>query len=150
MTQDQQLDVPVKILLVEDDETDIKFITRAFERIWDAPTIAVVRNGEQALQYLRKQQDYGSAATPDLVLLDLNMPGKNGYEVLTEAKRDPELKHIPIVVLTTSSDEESIEESYKLHANSFITKPATFDELQSVVQQVVDYWRGVARLPQSN
>lgn len=146
----QPLDAPINILLVEDDETDIKFIIRAFERLWEKPSINVVHDGDQALAFLRKQDEYAGAVAPDLILLDLNMPGRNGYEVLKEVKSDPGLKQIPIVVLTTSSDEDSVAQAYKLHANSFITKPATFEELQNMVQKVVDYWMSVARLPNSN
>ncbi len=138
---------PVQILLAEDDETDVKFIIRAFERVWKEPNIHVVNNGEEALAFLYRQGEYADSPRPDLILLDLNMPRKNGFEVLEEVKKSEELKHIPIVILTTSDDEESIRQSYGLHANSYITKPTTFEELQRVVQMVVDYWMGVSVMP---
>jgi len=140
----------VHILLAEDDEIDVKFIKRAFARVWREQCIHVVSNGEEALAFLYRQGKYGDAPRPDLILLDLNMPRKNGFEVLEEIKQSKELMHIPVVVLTTSKDEESVKQSYALHANSYITKPTTFEELQRVVQMVVDYWMGTSRIPPRN
>ena len=130
----------VNILLAEDDPDDVEFIRRAFAKVWSDCRLHVVENGEVALEFLRREGEFQDAPTPDLILLDLNMPKKNGYEVLTEVKDDETLRYIPIVVLTTSSDRDSVMKAYQLHANSFITKPVSSGQLERIVQLVIEYW----------
>ncbi len=136
------------ILLVEDDPDDVRFIERSFAKVWLKHQLHVVSDGEQALKFVRNAPGYEDSPLPDLILLDLNMPRKNGYEVLVELKNDDGLKHIPVVVLTTSSDYDSVMKSYKLHANSFISKPVSANELNEVVSLVVNYWFNTVGLPQ--
>jgi len=107
----------------------------------------VVPDGVEAIAYLRKTGDYASAATPDLMLLDLNLPKKDGREVLAEVKEDPDLRKIPVVVLTTSRDEQDILKSYDLHANCYITKPVDFAQFIRVVRAIEDFWLSVVKLP---
>lgn len=146
----EPIDSPVHILLVEDDPDDVVFMQRAFSKVWINYQLHVVRNGEEALAFVRNGAGYEDAEPPDLVLLDLNMPRMNGFEVLRVLKSDDTLKHIPVVVLTTSGDEESMMKSYKLHANSFITKPVTSEGLNRIVGLVVDYWFSAAGRPQNS
>jgi two-component system response regulator len=130
----------VNILLAEDDPDDVEFVRRAFAKVWADCRLHVVENGEVALDFLRRTGPFEDAPLPDLVLLDLNMPRKNGYEVLLEVKEDEALRHIPVIVLTTSSDRDSIMKAYQLHANSFITKPVTAEQLERIVELVIEYW----------
>lgn len=109
--------------------------------------IAVVSDGEQAMDYLRGHGDFADRRRPDLVLLDLNLPRKDGREVLAEAKADPELRSIPIVVLTTSESEEDVLRSYGMHANAYVTKPVDFQRLVSIVRQIDEFFLSVVRLP---
>lgn len=139
---------PVHILLVEDDPDDVVFVRRAFAKVWADCKLHVVNNGEAGLQFLRRQGEYSDAPTPDLILLDLNMPKKNGYEVLGDIKHDDVLKHIPVVVLTTSSDPDSIMKAYQMHANSFISKPVSAEQLNRIAELVIQYWFGMVGLPQ--
>lgn len=138
---------PVNILLVEDDPDDVVFVRRAFASVWADCNLHVVTNGEMALEFLRAQGEFTDAPSPDLVLLDLNMPKKNGYEVLNDMKDDDGLKHIPVVVLTTSSDRDSVMKAYQMHANSFITKPVSADHLNRIVEMVIEYWFSTVGLP---
>lgn len=138
---------PVQILLVEDSPADIELTTEALAEARVANDLHVVTDGEAALAYLRREPPYAEEPRPDLVLLDLNLPGKDGREVLAEAKADPELATIPIVVLTTSAAEADILRSYELHANSYITKPVRFDEFLRTVQSLEDFWLTVVKLP---
>ncbi len=137
---DQPMKTTVNILLAEDDPDDVEFVRRAFAKVWSDCRLHVVENGEMALEFLRQNGEFADAPTPDLILLDLNMPRKNGYEVLLETKEDEALRHIPVVVLTTSSDRDSIMKAYQLHANSFITKPVSAEQLERIVQLVIEYW----------
>lgn len=130
----------VNILLAEDDPDDVEFVRRAFAKVWSDCRLHVVENGEQALAFLNRADGFEKAPTPDLILLDLNMPRKNGYDVLLEVKEDEALRHIPVVVLTTSSDRDSIMKAYQLHANSFITKPVSAEQLERIVELVIEYW----------
>jgi len=107
----------------------------------------VVKNGEEAIAYLRCQGKYKQAVRPDLILLDLNMPKKNGRDVLREIKNDPHLKRIPVVILTTSQAEEDIRHTYDLHANCYITKPVDFNQFLKVVRCIEDFWLTVVKLP---
>ncbi len=130
----------VNILLAEDDPDDVEFVRRAFAKVWSDCRLHVVENGEQALAFLNRAGEFAKSPVPDLILLDLNMPRKNGYEVLLEVKESESLRHIPVVVLTTSSDRDSIMKAYQLHANSFITKPVSAEQLERIVELVIEYW----------
>jgi CheY-like chemotaxis protein len=138
---------PIEVLLVEDDPGDVLLIQEAFEFNKVHNNLNIVRDGEQALAYLRREGDYAGAARPDLVLLDLNLPRKDGREVLQEVKSDEVLRTIPIVVLTTSEAEEDVLRSYQLHANAYVTKPVDFDRFVSIVRQIDDFFVSVVRLP---
>ena len=107
----------------------------------------VVDNGEMALGYLRRKGNYASAPRPDLILLDLNLPRKNGHEVLAEIKEDSQLKRIPVVILTTSSAEKDVLSTYNLHANCYITKPVDLNQFMEVVKTIEDFWLTIVRLP---
>jgi CheY-like chemotaxis protein len=137
----------VEILLVEDNPADVR-LTREVLEEGDEPTrLNVVGDGEEAMMFLRRQGPYAHCARPSLVLLDLNLPKKDGREVLAELKSDAELRRIPVVVLTTSGAESDISRSYELHANCFITKPLDLDDFFSVVRSIKDFWLASARLP---
>lgn len=138
---------PIEILLVEDNEGDIILTRKAFERGKVINKLHVTRNGEEALDFLYKRNGYEDAVTPDLILLDLNMPKVNGQEVLADIKQNDRLKMIPVIVLTTSSADEDILRSYKLHANSYIKKPVDFLQFGEVIQQLQNYWFSVVRFP---
>jgi CheY-like chemotaxis protein len=138
---------PIEVLLVEDDPGDVLLIREAFEFNKVHNNLHVVSDGEQALAYLRREGEHAGAHRPDLVLLDLNLPRKDGREVLAEAKQDPELRTIPIVVLTTSEAEEDVLKSYQLHANAYVTKPVDFERFVSIVRQIDDFFVSVVRLP---
>ena len=142
----QNLNV-IEVLLVEDDPGDIVLIREAFEHNKVYNTLHVVSDGVQALEFLRREGDYADAPRPDLMLLDLNLPRKDGREVLAEVKEDAGLRTIPVVVLTTSEAEEDIARSYKLHANAFISKPVDFDRFIEVVRQIDDFFVSVVKLP---
>jgi CheY-like chemotaxis protein len=138
---------PIEVLLVEDDPGDVLLIREAFDFNKVHNTLNVVSDGEQALDYLRGTGDYADRVRPDLVLLDLNLPRKDGREVLAEVKGDPDLRTIPIVVLTTSEAEEDVLKSYQLHANAYVTKPVDFERFISIVRQIDDFFVSVVRLP---
>jgi CheY-like chemotaxis protein len=138
---------PMEILLVEDNEDDILLEQEALADAKLVNLMHVVRDGEEAMAYLRRQGRYQDARTPGLILLDINMPKKNGFEVLNEIKADPELCHIPVVMLTTSESERDIVKSYAKGACSFITKPMDFDKFGEVIKQFALYWSLVARVP---
>jgi CheY-like chemotaxis protein len=138
---------PMEILLVEDNEDDILLEREALADAKLVNLMYVVRDGEDALAYLRRQGKYQNAQMPGLVLLDINMPKKNGFEVLNEMKADPALMHIPVIMLTTSDREADIVKSYAKGACSFITKPMDFDKFRDVVKQFALYWALVARIP---
>jgi CheY-like chemotaxis protein len=138
---------PIEVLLVEDDPGDVLLIREAFDFNKVHNNLNVVSDGEQALDYLRGAGDYADRTRPDLVLLDLNLPRKDGREVLAEVKSDPDLRTIPIVVLTTSEAEEDVLKSYQLHANAYVTKPVDFERFVSIVRQIDDFFVSVVRLP---
>ncbi|GAA2286012.1 response regulator [Actinomadura luteofluorescens] len=138
---------PITVLLVEDDPGDELMTREAFEHNKVGNTLQVVRDGAEALDFLYKRGDHVGAPRPDLVLLDLNLPKRDGREVLEEIKSDPELASIPVVVLTTSSAEEDILRSYKLHANAYVTKPVDFDQFIKAIRQIDDFFVTVVRLP---
>lgn len=137
----------VDILLVEDDAGDVLMTREAMEHHKVRNTLHVVSDGVEAMQFVRRQAPYGDVPRPGLILLDLNLPRKNGQEVLAELKSDPELRAIPVVILTTSEAEEDILRSYDLHANAYITKPVDFDRFVQVVRQIDDFFLTVVKLP---
>lgn len=137
----------VKILLVEDNEGDIVLTLEALKAAKVSTGIQVVKNGEAALQYLRKEGIYKNMETPNLILLDINLPKVNGMEVLIEIKKDVDLMIIPVVMLTTSDSERDIMESYQHHANCFITKPVDFQKFMHVVHVMKDFWIDIVKLP---
>jgi CheY-like chemotaxis protein len=136
----------IKVLLVEDDEGDVMLTREAFDELLHN-RLDVVRDGDQALAYLRREAPFGGATTPDLVLLDLNLPGRDGREVLSEIKSDSSIGHIPVVVLTTSAAEEDILKSYQLHANAFVTKPVDLDRFIAAIRQIDHFFVSVVKLP---
>jgi CheY-like chemotaxis protein len=138
---------PIEVLLVEDDPGDVLLIREAFEFNKVHNNLNVVNDGEQALAYLRGDGEYAGAPRPDLVLLDLNLPRKDGREVLAEVKNDERLRTIPVVVLTTSEAEEDVLKSYELHANAYVTKPVDFERFVAIVRQIDDFFVSVVRLP---
>ncbi len=139
--------VPVEVLLVEDDPGDVLMTREAFEDHKLRNHLNVVSDGVEALAYLRGEGRYAGATRPDLILLDLNLPRRDGREVLREVKADERLRRIPIVVLTTSEAEEDVLRSYDLHANAYITKPVDFERFVAVVRHIDEFFVTVARLP---
>lgn len=137
---------PIHILLVEDNEGDILLTKEAFESAKIMNTISVVRDGKQALDFLIKQDPYASVELPDLILLDVNLPKKNGHEVLQFIKAHNDLKQIPVIMLTTSSSERDVTLSYKNHANCFITKPVEGDDFIKAMSQIEDFWISIVKL----
>lgn len=140
---------PVHILLVEDNAGDVRLTREALKEGKVNNLLTVAPDGIEALAILRQEGRYAGEARPDLILLDLNLPKKDGREVLAEIKDDPALRRIPVVVLTTSKAEEDILRTYDLHANCYITKPVDFDKFVSVVRSIDDFWLSVVRLPPS-
>jgi CheY-like chemotaxis protein len=139
--------VPIEVLLVEDDPGDVLMTREAFADNKVRNRLTVVSDGEEALAYLRHEGDFADAVRPDLILLDLNLPRRDGREVLAEIKSDDKLFQIPVVVLTTSQSEEDILRSYQLHANAYVTKPVDFDRFIEVVRQIDDFFLTVVKLP---
>ncbi len=139
--------MPIEVLLVEDDPGDVLMTREAFEENKVNNRLTVVADGVEALAYLRREGGYADAVRPDLILLDLNLPRRDGREVLAEIKSDEDLHQIPVVVLTTSQSEEDILRSYQLHANAYVTKPVDFDRFISVVRQIDDFFVSVVKLP---
>ncbi len=137
----------VELLLVEDGETDAIMVQEAFAGTKIANRLHVATSGEEALDFLRKKNGHATAPTPDLMMLDLNLPGISGQDVLDKVKSDDTLMLIPVVVLTTSRAEDDILRAYGLHANCYITKPVGFEELKEVVRSVEDFWLGRVMLP---
>jgi two-component system, chemotaxis family, response regulator Rcp1 len=136
-----------EILLVEDSPTDVLLATEALEDANVANNLHVVRDGVAATAFLHRGQPYANAPRPDLILLDLNLPKKDGRELLAEIKADPNVQEIPVIVLTTSKADEDVTKSYANHANCYITKPVDFEHFAQVVRQVVSFWFAVATLP---
>jgi CheY-like chemotaxis protein len=144
---DQPAPRPIEILLVEDDPGDVLMTREAFEDYKIANRLSVVTNGEDAIAYLRRRGRFAEAPTPDLVLLDLNLPRRNGREVLAEIKGDPGLRRIPVVILTTSDAEEDVIAAYDLHANAYVRKPVDFEQFVAAVRAIDDFFITVVRLP---
>jgi CheY-like chemotaxis protein len=148
MTEDADYQM-VDVLLVEDDPGDVLMTREAFEHYKIRNTLHVVTDGEQALQFVRREGDFAGSPRPGLIMLDLNLPRRDGLEVLSEIKADPELKLIPVVVLTTSQAEEDIVRSYALHANAYVTKPVDFERFIEVIRQIDNFFITVVKLPHS-
>jgi chemotaxis family two-component system response regulator Rcp1 len=138
---------PVEILLVEDSPGDANLALEALETSKIRNTVSVVTDGEEAIAFLRGTGKHAGATRPDLILLDLNLPKKDGREVLAEIKADKELKSIPVVILTTSQAEEDILRSYNLHANCYITKPIDLHQFIGVIRAIEDFWLTIVKLP---
>ena len=141
---------PAEVLLVEDNPGDVELAREGLEEGKLRINLSVVENGAEALAFLRRQGRYAAAPRPDVILMDLNLPVKDGREALAEIKADDALKHIPIVVLTTSKKEEDVIRSYGLHANCYIAKPIRFEEFVRVVQGIKDFWFTIVTLPPRN
>jgi CheY-like chemotaxis protein len=139
----------IQILLVEDNEGDILLTLEAFKEIKVKNNIAVVKDGVEAIEFLKRQGKYSENVMPHLILLDINMPKLNGIEVLDFIKKDPKLKKIPVVMLTTSSSESDISECYDKFANCYITKPLDFGKFLNVVEAIESFWFSIAQLPKT-
>jgi chemotaxis family two-component system response regulator Rcp1 len=138
---------PIEILLVEDNPGDVRLTFEALRDGRVSNNLHVVADGAEALNFLRKSGPYAAEPTPDLILLDLNLPKVDGREVLAEVKTDPVLKRIPVIVLTTSGAEEDILKTYDLHANSYVTKPVDLDQFINIVKAIEGFWLSVVKLP---
>jgi CheY-like chemotaxis protein len=137
----------VEVLLVEDDPGDVLMTREAFADFKVRNQLHVVNNGVDAMAFLRREGEYSDVPTPELILLDLNLPRMDGREVLAAIKDDPELRRIPVVVLTTSDAEEDVVSSYSLHANAYVTKPVDFEQFIEVVRKIDDFFVSIVRLP---
>ena len=137
----------IHILLVEDNEGDIYLTTEALEAGKIVNKVSVARDGKLAIDFLEKRAPYLDAELPDLILLDVNLPKKNGHEVLKYIKESPRLKYIPVIMLTTSSSEKDILQSYQQYANCFITKPVEVDSFFKVVSSIQNFWISIVKLP---
>lgn len=138
---------PVDILLIEDNPGDIFLTKKAFKSCKMSNRLFVVEDGEKAISFLKKEGEFKDAVTPDIILLDLNLPGKDGREILTEIKDDEEMKKIPVIILTSSEAEIDILTTYKLHANSYIVKPVDFAKFLDIVTTIENFWFSIVKLP---
>ena len=138
---------PVEILLVEDNSGDVRLTIEALKEAKVINELNVARDGVEAMAYLRREGEYLNAPVPDLILLDLNLPRKDGRQVLDEIKADENLRQIPVVILTTSSSEEDIVKTYNSHANCYITKPVDLDQFITVVKSIETFWLSIVKLP---
>ena len=138
---------PAVILLVEDNDNDVELAREGFRMSKLVIDLHHLADGEECMAFLRKKGKYADAPTPDIILLDLNMPRMDGREVLTEISRDEKLRHLPVVILTTSQEEQEILKMYKLRCSSYIVKPVNFDQFLRVIQSFSDYWLTVVVLP---
>ena len=149
----ENMAMPITILMADDDPDDRQMTAEAFQESHLGNDLRFVVDGEELMDYLKRRGDYsdpGRSPRPGLILLDLNMPKKDGREALEEIKLDPNLRCIPVVVLTTSKEEEDIHRSYQLFASSYITKPVTFEALVSVVKNLAKYWLEIVELPKDS
>lgn len=137
---------PIEVLLVEDNRGDVRLMQEGLKEATVPNNLRVVGDGAEALAYLHREGRYTDAVMPDLILLDLNLPRKNGHEVLAAIKTDPGLKRIPVIVLTSSESERDILKSYELLANCYIAKPASFDQFMAVVKRIEDFWLTTVKL----
>jgi len=141
---------PVHILLVEDNEGDIMLIEEAFDDAKLANHLSVLKDGEKAIRFLKKEEEYSEAGVPDLIILDVNLPRVNGHEVLQFIKYEDKFKHIPVIMLSTSSSDKDIELSYENHANCYITKPVEVEDFLKAVNSIEDFWVNLVKLPTSH
>lgn len=141
---------PIEILLVEDNPGDIRLTVEVLKDAKVCNRLSVATDGLEALQFLRREGKHREAPRPDLILLDLNLPRRDGRELLADIKDDPELRSIPVVVLTTSHAEQDILKSYELHANCYITKPVDLDQFARVVQSIEEFWFSIVKLPKKD
>ena len=142
----EQMNV-IEILLVEDNPGDVRLTIEALKEAKVRNRLSVVSDGVEALAFLRNQDQYAAAPRPDLILLDLNLPKKDGREVLAEIKADSDLKVIPVVVLTTSNAEKDLVQAYESHANCYITKPVDFQQFLIVIKSIENFWLNIVKLP---
>ena len=140
----------IKVLLVEDNPGDARLAVEALKDSKARNDLHHVKDGVEAMAFLRREEPYADAPAPDLILLDLNMPRKDGREVLAEMKDDPQTRHVPVVVLTTSAAERDLVKTYDLHANAYVVKPLDLDQFIEVVQAIENFWFTVVKLPQVN
>jgi chemotaxis family two-component system response regulator Rcp1 len=138
---------PIEILLVEDNPGDIRLTKEALRDSKIHNNLSVVTDGVEAMAFLRREAEYNRSPRPDIILLDLNLPRKDGREVLEEIKADESLRRIPVVVLTTSDDEQDIVQSYDLHANCYITKPVDLNRFITIVKTIENFWFSIVKLP---
>lgn len=138
---------PIEILLVEDNEGDVYLTKKAFKEAKIVNTLHVAADGEQALTILNKEPPYEESATPDLILLDINLPKMNGREVLDQIKQKEHLRRIPVIILSSSESEKDILDMYDLHANSYISKPVDVEKFNEVATAIEDFWMGIVKLP---
>jgi chemotaxis family two-component system response regulator Rcp1 len=143
----QSISRPIEVLLVEDNPGDVRLTREALKEGKIRNNLHVAKDGVEALAFLRREGPNAGAPRPDVILLDLNLPRKDGREVLTEVKRDPALRQIPVVILTSSQAEEDICRAYDLHANCYISKPVDLDQFIKVVKSIEDFWFTVVKLP---
>jgi chemotaxis family two-component system response regulator Rcp1 len=139
--------VPIDILLVEDNAGDVRLTQEVLKNSKVRNTLIVASNGQEALNCLRRQGKYAGTSRPDLILMDLNLPVMDGREVLAQIKEDPDLKRIPVVILTTSKAEEDILKTYNLHANCYVTKPVDLEQFVKVVKSMEDFWLAIVKFP---
>jgi chemotaxis family two-component system response regulator Rcp1 len=138
-----------EILLAEDNKVDIAVVKESLKEVFTLNNLSIVENGEDAIKYLKKEDKYRNMPRPDIIILDLNLPKYNGRDILTKIKNDDDLKSIPIIVLTTSDDENDILDTYNLHANCYIIKPVEFRKFEELLKQVLNFWFNVVQLPKA-
>ncbi len=144
------LDAPIEVLLVEDNPGDVELVERAVRNSDFHLNMTIAMDGEEAMSVLRQEGDHADSPRPDLVLLDLNLPKKDGRQVLSDIRSDPELKNLLVVVLTSSPTQEDLLKAYDLHSNGYVSKPVDSRAFDSVVKDVLNYWFNVSRLPRNN
>jgi two-component system response regulator len=138
---------PARVLLVEDNEADVRLMREAFREAGDNVRLSAVGDGEQALAFLRREGGFTDAPRPDIVLLDLNLPRKNGLEVLDELRADPSVAHVPVIVLTSSAAHADVQAAYARGANAFVVKPIELDAFMDLIGAIRGFWLGIAQLP---
>jgi chemotaxis family two-component system response regulator Rcp1 len=139
----------IRVLLVEDSRADARLVVEVFKEEQINVDVDIVRDGEEAMAYLHREREYEHVPAPDLIILDLNMPKKDGREVLAEIKSDSALNTIPVVILTTSQSEEDIQKCYKLHASCFVTKPLELEKFMAIIRSLDGFWFNAVRFPES-
>ena len=147
MTLEHPMERPANFLLVEDNPGDVRLTQEALRNYKVRNNLHVVTDGEEAMAFLRREGKYPDAPRPDIIMLDLNLPKKDGREVLAEIKSDPGLKTIPVVIITSSEAEQDVIKSYNLNANCYVTKPVNLDQFIKVVQSINDFWLTIVKLP---